>query len=83
MLDELTETQFREWMAFDSISPFGEDRADLRNALSAAAICNSLGASVTTYDFLPYITKPEQTAEQQLAIAQTIAAAAGAKPGGR
>lgn len=83
MLDELTETQFREWMAFDGLHPFGEDRADLRNALSASAICNAMGSNVKIYDFLPYLTKPEQTADQQLAIAQAIASAAGAKPGGR
>ena len=33
-----------EWMAFANLEPFGEDRADLRNAITSLSIMNAMGA---------------------------------------
>lgn len=33
-----------EWMAYFEIEPFGEERADIRNALACMTIASSMGA---------------------------------------
>ena len=38
MLDEMTPLQYAKWRAFARVCPFGDERADLRNALLALAI---------------------------------------------
>lgn len=38
MLEEITPFQWMEWKAFGKLRPFGDHRADLRNALLALAI---------------------------------------------
>lgn len=40
MLSEMTWDQFMEWAAFYEISPFGEERADLRAGVVASVIAN-------------------------------------------
>jgi len=40
MLAEMTWEQFLEWRVYDSIEPFGEDRADLRSGTIASVIAN-------------------------------------------
>ena len=82
MLDGIEERQLMEWMAYDRLQPFGDDRADLRSALAASAFCNSMGAKTKPLDFMPFAGPgAEQDAEQQIATARTIASAAGARPG--
>lgn len=40
MLGELTSTQLSEWMAYDLIEPFGEEREDFRMGILASTIAN-------------------------------------------
>ena len=64
--------EFAAWVAYDSIEPFGEWRADLRMGIQTAAIVNALcGAKSKSADFMPDFAKPEpkrQTAEQMKAL---------------
>lgn len=63
MLDQLQPEQLDEWLAYDSIEPFGEERADLRSALAASALCNTWGAETMPADFMPFA---ERTDEDEL-----------------
>lgn len=47
--------EFSEWMAYYKIEPFGEERADLRQALTTSAVANNLQAKAKK----PKWTKPE------------------------
>lgn len=53
--DRMSSAEFSEWMAFYSIEPFGEERADIRQALTTSAIHNSVQAQTKK----PKWTKPE------------------------
>ena len=54
--------EMTEWMAFDSIEPFGEQRADLRAGIIASTVANySMNrpkSPVRPADFMPFIGKP-------------------------
>lgn len=60
LLDRMSSAELSEWMAFYSIEPFGEERADLRQALTTSAVHNSIQAHAkhpkwTKYqDFMPF-----------------------------
>jgi hypothetical protein len=58
LLSTISSAEFVEWMAFDAIDPIGEDRADLRAGMIAAAVCNApyykLKKRAQASDFMPY-----------------------------
>lgn len=41
MLATMGSSELSEWMAFDSLEPFGERRADLRAGIVASTVANS------------------------------------------
>jgi hypothetical protein len=57
--------ELTEWMAYYRIEPFGEERADLRQAMTTAAVHNTIEAQrknpkwKKAEDFLPFSEKPE------------------------
>ena len=55
LLDRMSSREFSEWMAYYAIEPFGEERADLRQALTTSAVHNSIQAQTKR----PKWTKPE------------------------
>lgn len=61
MLHEIDSTEFTEWMAYDNIDPFGDQRADLRAGIVAATVANfSMSPAqppLTAADFMPF-SKP-------------------------
>lgn len=65
LLASMTSSEFAEWMAFDSIDPFGEPREDLRSGLLAATFVNHSMRPPRTpavpLDFMPFVmaSKPE------------------------
>ena len=75
MLKDLTIYQLHEWMAYDLIEPFGEWRADLRQAISSMIIANvnrsKKSRAYKVKDFMPF-EKPrkrkQQTPEQMQAM---------------
>lgn len=40
LLGRIGSRELSEWMAFDSLEPFGEERADLRAGIVAATVAN-------------------------------------------
>lgn len=54
----MSSREFTEWMAFDSIEPFGEPRADLRMGILAACSVNHSMAPPKSparpMDFMPF-----------------------------
>lgn len=61
--------EFTEWMAYYEIEPFGEQRADLRQALTTAAVHNTIQAQrknpkwTKPQDFMPFEEKAEPEVE--------------------
>jgi hypothetical protein len=46
--------QFKRWLDFWEINPWGDERADRRSAIVASIIANVNGNKTTELDFMPY-----------------------------
>ena len=86
MLAEISSRELSEWQAEYSISPFGEERADLRAGIIASVIANvnrdpKKGKAFKPSDFMPLVEeeKAEQSPEVQMGIVETMAAAVRAR----
>lgn len=59
MLDTLSSSELVEYMAFDSIEPFGDPRADLRAGIVASAVVNHSMSPpknpTRPTDFMPFL----------------------------
>lgn len=78
LLDRTDSKEISEWIAFYSIEPFGEERADLRSAIIASTMANMWRGkgqrAFTVKDFMPqFDPKPKQSIETMKAIAKGIA----------
>ena len=76
---EITSTEFAEWIAYSTLEPFGEERADLRSAIVACLIANTnRGKNQRPYketDFMPkFGRKKQQTWQEMKARFNTFAA---------
>lgn len=66
LLDRMSSREFAEWMAYYGIEPFGEERADLRQAYTTAAVTNLHMAQTknpkwtTPADFMSFTRKRER-----------------------
>ena len=63
-----TFSEFHQWVAYYEIEPFGEERADLRNAILAATVARIGGnKNAEVSDFMPTFTKQrkKQTTQEQ------------------
>ena len=82
LLRTMSSAELTEWRAYARVSPFGEWRADYRNAITAQTVAAAAGVKRTkTVDFMPDFTPKEpQTMEEQKSIMAGIAKAWG---GGR
>lgn len=75
MLDSISLGMLLEWAAFESIDPSSEQRSDVRAAMVACTVANSLrGKNSRRYtldDFMPRYDqeKRRQTPEQMKAVA--------------
>jgi hypothetical protein len=81
MLAEMTSAQFAEWIAYNKLEPFGEEREDLRMGIVASTIANAnLPKGKKPYkpaDFTPtFEIETEDEAAARL-IAQAFAALGG------
>jgi hypothetical protein len=80
LLGSLDAVDIAEWMAFDRIEPFGEERADLRMAIVACTIANAnRGKGQKAFkvdDFMPkFEPRKKQTVTQMGRMLGLIAAA--------
>lgn len=58
----LSGQELTEWMAFDAVEPFGEQRDDLRAGIVASTMANchrSRGPAFKPQDFMPFAEKPK------------------------
>lgn len=81
MLRRMDAQELNEWMAYEQIEPFGEERADLRSGISTAAIVNTLrqaffrdAPTQEVVDLMPFTERPERDPR---ADALAVAAALG------
>lgn len=76
---EIDSAEFSEWIAFNDIEPFGEERDDLRSAIVAATIANIFrgkGPAHKVADFMPKFHKERseaQSPEYIWAVLSTLA----------
>lgn len=66
--------EFTDWLAYYQLEPFGEERADLRNAILCALIANLLrgkGRRAKLKDFLPRFDE-EPRRKQSLADMRAV-----------
>lgn len=63
MLRHIPSRLLSEWMAFFKLEPFGEERADLRSGIVAAAVVNSQrgkgSPAISPFAFLPQFDQRE------------------------
>lgn len=66
LLEEIPAPLFDEWLAFYSLDPWGENRADFRIAMLTSFVHNYAGVNPKTKprDFMPYLEKEEPTPEE-------------------
>ncbi len=62
MLDGTDLSLLLEWQAYYELEPFGEERADIRNAITCMTIANAMGmkkrgGQFTLQDFMPNFGK--------------------------
>lgn len=53
MLDGTDPALLLEWFAYYQLEPFGEERADLRNAINCIAIMNAMGTKKKVGEWKP------------------------------
>jgi len=78
MLDGTDPALLYEWQAYYDLEPFGEERADIRNAINCMAIVQAFGTKkkggqqFTLQDFIPDFTKAAKPKEIDPITAQKI-----------
>jgi hypothetical protein len=90
-MGQMSALEFAEWMAYYSLEPFGERRADYRSAQIVQMIANvnrTRGEPYPLSDFLPdeiaaeaeeLEDEPEENWQAQIRVAEMITAAYGGK----
>jgi hypothetical protein len=76
MLARIDSRELAEWMQYYAIDPFGTERNDLQSGIVASTIANAnsgKGKAFQPSDFMPYLNKNEQTAEDMQTLLNTMA----------
>lgn len=60
----ISHDEFTDWQAFYRLHPFGEKRADIRNAGLICAVLNFFGADSEIKDFIIDYTKEPETEKE-------------------
>ena len=68
-IQECTDSdEFAEWLAFQSIDPASEERADLRAGIIASVIAHMMPTKgnrvLSPVDCMPFVVRPKPTQEQ-------------------
>jgi len=64
---EMTECEFQAWIVYDRLHPFGDDRADMRQALTSCILAESNSKATQHFkinDFMIGQGHQRQTAEE-------------------
>lgn len=92
LLDRMSSKEFAEWMAYYLVEPFGEERADLRQAMTTSGIANLLQVQAKQPkwtkpgDFMPFSENAQKktvTADAQALPPEVLLAKFTALTGGR
>ena len=74
---EVDEAELDQWAAYATLEPFGEERADLRQAITSCIIANvnrKRGAPpYVPSDFMLFREKPVQDLQQQMQMLDSFA----------
>jgi len=69
-LERTTSKELSEWQAYYSIEPFGEERADLRNAMLCTLVANAMrgknSKAMTIKDFMPDFEPKKPMTDNQI-----------------
>lgn len=63
MLDKISSREFSEWMAYDRVEPFGDERADLRIGVLSSLTANihrdkkKRSEAYSPLDFMPVVRR--------------------------
>ncbi len=85
LLHRISSRELAEWMAFYSLEPFGEERADLRAAIIATTVANAARdpkrrrRPFRPADFMPRFRERGKNWQEQLMIVEMINAALGGR----
>lgn len=76
LLENLTAKEFKEWMEFYAIEPFGENRQALNTGIIASVIANANRTKNSKVfkpqDFIPEFKESKQSWKEQLSIVETM-----------
>lgn len=80
LLKTISSEELSEWLAFHSLEPWGEDRADLRAAIGHSLFYNANSKHPKSpIDFMAYTPpKPQQTPEEMRKVIRQLGIAYGA-----
>lgn len=73
--------EFYYWVAFDRISPIGDERKDIHSAQIASAVYQAQGAKVGLKECLLEFNKTQKAPEQEQDIGDALAMLIGRKRG--
>lgn len=69
MLETMTAQTLRRWRAFDEITPFGDERADLRMGILGSHLANihiQKGRRYKPTDLIPNFRRPQQQSVSEM-----------------
>lgn len=82
MMDRMTHVELMDWLYFmENIEPIGEDRADLRSGIQAAATANTVatkGRGKSADDFMPIQKRRKKQAHEAMSVDDQARAVFGA-----
>lgn len=65
--NEMSAEELRLWIAFNEISPIGDERSDIQTAIMAAAPLQAQGAKISAVDMLPtWVEQPDLSVEDEV-----------------
>jgi len=80
LLNRTTSRELTEWIEFYKLEPFWPERIELLLAHIAVRVHNGwFSEKMELKDFLPWLKEQEQTTEQQVEVAKTLALMFGKK----
>lgn len=74
LLERMSSRELTEWMAYAQIEPFGEERGDIRQAITSSLIANAnrdpkkQSKAYEPEDFMPFSEKPDPAETQAQAL---------------
>ena len=78
LLSSVDARELAEWQAYERLEPWGEQRADLRQAITSCLFANAWRDAKAHKkpfehaEFMPFADKPKQSEKQQVHIATAI-----------